>query len=277
MKKIFLILTVLLFVAPVFAEDNIANTDSDNAVIEDELLKSKHFHKKIKPVKVKNETPITDELIEQDGYKDSVFRLGIFKRGEYKRELIEDELVDDDFVSSASGISITKKEIPDDYFIEKRIDTRKVRHIKAKTRYDFTKKQIPIRIKIAEHLKSTKGTLEGATIPFVAVHDFEIMGKKFKKGTPILGRIETISSSDKMGVPECIKIDNFYIEDEDKQEINLHGSISKTGANRSIWVYPLYQAGNICFYVAGFAFVPIHGGRAKLLTTETFTIFYETH
>ena len=78
-----------------------------------------------------------------------------------------------------------------------------------------------------------------------------------------------------MGVPETLRIDNFYIEDEGK-EIILHGSVSKTGANRSIWVYPLYQAGNITFYVAGFVFVPIHGGRAKLLPTEFFTVFYET-
>ena len=76
-----------------------------------------------------------------------------------------------------------------------------------------------------------------------------------------------------MGTPESIQISNFYIPNEG---IELHGSISKTGANRSIWVYPLYQAGNITFYVAGFIFVPIHGGRVKLLTSEAFTVFYET-
>ena len=78
-----------------------------------------------------------------------------------------------------------------------------------------------------------------------------------------------------MGTPESIKIDNFYIDDNGN-EINLSGSISKTGANRSIWVYPLYQAGNITFYVAGFIFVPIHGGRAKFSTTDSFTVYFET-
>ena len=76
-----------------------------------------------------------------------------------------------------------------------------------------------------------------------------------------------------MGTPESMIISNFYIPDD---KIELYGSISKTGANRSIWIYPLYQAGNIFLYAAGFAFVPIHGGRAKLLTSETFTVFYET-
>ena len=140
--------------------------------------------------------------------------------------------------------------------------------------YDFTKKEIPIQIKIAERLKSTRGILEGYTIPFVAQHDFEINGKKYESGTTILGRVETISASDKMGVPESLKISNFYIQDGE-EEINLHGTISKNGANRSIWVYPLYQAGNITFYVAGFVFVPIHGGRAKVSTSEAFTVVFE--
>jgi hypothetical protein len=167
-----------------------------------------------------------------------------------------------------------EKIVPDEYFIEKNIDLSKVRKITSKNKYDFTKKLVPIQIKIAEQLKSTREIFEGSTIPFVAQHDFEINGKKYNKGTKIIGRVETISESDKMGTPESIKISNFYIPDE--EEINLFGSISKTGANRSIWVYPLYQAGNICLYVAGFVFVPIHGGRAKLLTSESFTLFYET-
>ena len=274
----FSVLLILLFYLisfpAVYAQDN-DKSDYQNAVIEDELLKSKHFRKKIKPVKIKDNTPITDELINtvpNDG--SSVFKLEVFQQGKFEELQIDDELISPEFIKNASNVIIIKKDKPDDYFIEKNIDLTNVRHIKAKTKYDFTKKQIPIKIKISKHLKSTKGMLEGSTIPFVAVHDFVINGRKFKKGTEILGRVETISDSDKMGVPECIRIDNFYIDEEN--DINFHGSVSKTGANRSIWVYPLYQAGNICFYVAGFVFVPIHGGRAKLMTTETFTVFYET-
>jgi len=269
-----IILSIILLTAmPVFATD----TDNyNNITIEDELLKSKHFHKKIKPVKIKDTAPIKDELldtVQNDG--ENLFKLEVYQQGKFEELQFDDELISPEFIKNASNVVIIKKEIPDDYFIEKNIDLTNVRHIKAKTKYDFTKKQIPIKIKVAKYLKSTKGTLVGSSIPFVSTHDFEINGKKYKEGTTILGRIENISASDKMGVPESIKIDNFYIE-EDNLEINLHGSVSKTGANRSIWVYPLYQAGNICFYVAGFVFVPIHGGRAKLLPTETFTIFYET-
>lgn len=247
--------------------------NTEKQAIEDELLKTESFASVSKPVHHNSNFQIKDELLEPGIYEKHAFRLGVYKN-KYQNIPITDELITDKFIENASDLVISSKERPDDFFIERGIDLTKTRKIKAKTKYDFTKKQIPVCIKIANCLKSTKNIFEGNMIPFVAQHDFEIKGKKFKKGTTILGRVETISDSDKMGVPEYIKIDNFYIKD--REEINLHGSISKTGANRSIWVYPLYQAGNICFYVAGFIFVPIHGGRAKLLTSESFTVFYET-
>ena len=244
MKKLFTILTLIIIGIPVFAN----NTDQ-----------------------------IKDELLDPSNYNDmsgnSVFKLDIYKYNQYQYIPVKDELIDKDFVSKASNYAIIKKEYPDDFFFEKNIDASKIRKILPKTQYNFAKKQIPIQIKISEHLKSTRKILEGSTIPFITQNDFEINGKKYNKGTTILGRVETISASDKMGTPESIKISNFYIPDE---KIELYGSVSKTGANRSIWVYPLYQAGNITFYVAGFIFVPIHGGRVKLLTSDVFTVFYET-
>lgn len=244
MKKLFLIFILIMFSSPVFAY---------------------------------NTEPIKDELLDPNIYVDkienSVFRLGIYKQDKYQYIPIVDELIDDGFVSNASNFAIIKRGCSDDFFFERNIDVAKVRKILPKTRYDFTKQQIPIHIQLAQKLK-TKGLLEGSVVTFVATHDFEIKGKKFKKGTKVLGRVEILSASDKMGVPETLKIDNFYIEDEG-QEINLSGSITKIGANRSIWVYPLYQAGNITLYVAGFVFVPIHGGRANLSTNESFIVFYE--
>lgn len=245
MKKLFLIFTLIILGAPVFAY----NTDQ----IKDELL---------------------DPTMYNDRSGNSVLRLSIYKNRPYEYVPVEDELIDNDFISNASNYAIIKKEQPDDFFFEKNIDATKIRKILPKTRYDFTKKQIPVQIQLAEQIK-TKGLIEGSIVPFVTTHDFEVNGKTFKKGTTVLGRVETLSASDKMGVPETLKIDNFYIEDNG-QEINLSGSVSKTGANRSIWVYPLYQAGNITFYVAGFIFVPIHGGRAKLSTSDSFIVFFET-
>lgn len=261
-------LSLTLFTnAKVFAHEN-------EIPIKDELIQNNSFKDDAqKSVKEVN-TPITDELLNPSLYKNVPFRLGVYKN-KYANQPIDDELLEnDDFKLRSKESVLSDKIIPDEYFIEKSIDLKKVRRIKAKNKYDFTKKQVPIKIKIAKQLKSTRQILEGSTIPFVAEHDFEINGKIFNRGTIILGRVETISASDKMGTPESIKIGNFYIPDS--KEIDLYGSISKNGANRSLWVYPLYQAGNILFYAAGFAFVPIHGGRAKLLTSESFTVFYET-
>jgi len=219
--------------------------------------------------------PIEDELLNPDLYTTVPFRLSVYKN-KHENEPIKDELLEDsNFITKSKQTFLSDKIIPDEYFIEKSIDLSKVRKINPKNNYDFTKEQIPIQIKIAQHLKSTRQITEGSSIPFIAQHDFEINGKKFNQGTTILGRVETISNSDKMGTPETLVISNFYIPAE--QDIELSGSISKNGANRSIWVYPLYQAGNITFYVAGFVFVPIHGGRAKLSTSETFTLFYENN
>ena len=242
--------------------------------IEEELLQEECFKYSQEISANIQKSPITDELLNPDLYKETPFKLSVYTN-KYENEPIKDELIEHDgFIANIGNYVLPEKFMPDEYFIEKNIDLSKVRKINSKNKYDFTKKLVPIRIKIAEQLKSTREILEGSTIPFIAQHDFEINGKKYDKGTKILGRVETISDSDKMGTPESIKISNFYIPEE--KEIELSGSVSKTGANRSIWVYPLYQAGNICFYVAGFVFVPIHGGRAKLLTSESFVLYYET-
>jgi hypothetical protein len=242
--------------------------------INDELLQYDSIKNSAQISKKKINTPIVDELLNTASYKDAPFKLNAYVN-KYANPPIKDELLEDNlFKSKSKEPVISDKIVQDEYFIEKSIDLKKVRRIKPKTKYDFTKKQVPIKIKIAEQIKSTRQISEGSIIHFVAEHDFEINGKNYCSGTTILGRVETISASDKMGTPESIKISNFYIPEA--QEIELYGSISKNGANRALWVYPLYQAGNILLYAAGFAVVPIHGGRVKLSPSESFTVFYET-
>lgn len=241
--------------------------------ITDELLQNDYIKNNLQTTTKKN-TPITDELLNPDLYVNSPFRLSIYTNKHANQPITDNLLEDSNFIENSKNSFLPAKTASEEYFIEKSIDLTKVRKINAKNKYDFTKKLVPIQIKIAEHLKSTHQITEGSTIPFIAQHDFEINGKKYSSGTTILGRVETISASDKMGVPESLKISNFYIPEE--TEIELSGAISKNGANRSIWVYPLYQAGNILLYAAGFAVVPIHGGRVKLSTSESFTVFYET-
>lgn len=274
MKHKYCRLILIIFLCMAFITNVRVFARENKAPIEDEILQNESFNNHAQSSTKKTDTKIDDELLNSVLSTGDTFKLNVYVN-KYANQPIEDELLEDsNFKARLKEPVVSDKIVQDEYFIEKNIDLKNARRIKPKNKYDFTKKQIPIKIKIAEQLKSTRQISEGSTIPFITEHDFEINGKNYKRGTIIMGRVETISASDKMGTPESIKISNFYIPDA--QEIELYGSISKAGANRSIWVYPLYQAGNILFYVAGFVFVPIHGGRAKLSTSESFTVFYET-
>ena len=204
MKKLFLILALIIFCMPAFAH---------------------------------NTEPIRDELLDPKMYGDinenGVFKLHIYEQGKYKYIPIKDELIDEAFIYNASKYPIIKKEHPDDLFFEKIIDSSKVRKILPKTKYDFSKKQIPVQIQLAEQIK-TKGLLEGAIVHFTSTHDFDINGKKFKKGTTVLGRVETLSASDKMGVPEIIgsttvnrAIMNFLKSDSKEKKDAAYKTIDK--------------------------------------------------
>ena len=284
MKKLIAALLILM-VSPISAlagvTKSVHNTDKvallkKAAPIEDEFVKSNAFPKVI-PSYVNTAEPIVDELVvpyEKDGI---TLRIWARKNGVKQDVSIDDELITPKFVSKTSGISILKKYSRnkiEDNFVKNNIDSDNVAKIKVKTNYDFSKAQIPVQMKVIKNLTTKNNIVEGDSILFKTVNEVNINGTVLPKGTQVIGRVETVSASDKMGCPANIVVDNFYVKDN--PDICFYGNVSKTGANRSIWVYPLYQAGNILLYAAGFVFVPIHGGHAKILTSDTFTVFYET-
>lgn len=249
----------------------------NTAPIEDELLRSDAFPKII-PEYIKQNDPITDELAETYVKSGNTIKLWAYKKGDYQKVNINDDWVTSPgFIAKFGKLSAFKnrhKEVIEDSFAKNNLKNTD-KKISVKNKYDFTKIQIPVRMKIAANVSTRKKITEGDSILFKTLEDVKISEKTLPKGTTIVGRIETISESDKMGTPANLIIDNFYVQDN--PNICFYGNITKTGANRSLWVYPLYQAGNIMFYVAGFVFVPIHGGHAKISTNETYTVFYETH
>ena len=284
MKKLIATLLILM-VSPISAlagvTKSVNNTDKvallkKAAPIEDEFVKSNAFPKVI-PSYVNTAEPIVDELVvpyEKDGI---TLRIWARKNGVKQDVSIDDELITPKFVSKTSGISILKKYSRnkiEDNFVKNNIDSDNVAKIKVKTNYDFSKAQIPVQMKVIKNLTTKNNIVEGDSILFKTVNEVTVNGTVLPKGTQVIGRVETVSASDKMGCPANIVVDNFYVKDN--PDICFYGNVSKTGANRSIWVYPLYQAGNILLYAAGFVFVPIHGGHAKILTSDTFTVFYET-
>lgn len=293
MKRIISLL-LLITMSPLSALANveIANANNDTLTqnkekiflykkpmpIEDELVKSDSFPK-IFPVYVKDNEPITDELIQTyEQSSGATIKLWARKKGTYTKPTIDDELINSKFKDKFGSISILKKKNKvkiEDNFAKNNIDIKNITITKAKNCYDFTKAQIPVQLKIIKNLTTKNNVLEGDKILFKTMEDVVVNGINLPKGTKVVGRVETVSESDKMGTPANIIVDNFYVKEN--PNICFYGNISKTGANRSLWVYPLYQAGNLVLYVAGFVFVPIHGGHAKLLTSDTYTVFYETH
>ncbi len=284
MKKLIATLLILI-VSPISAfAEGLVSVDKANKVailkqttpIEDEFVKSNSFPKII-PSYVNTAEPIVDELVvpyEKDGV---TLRLWARKNHAKQNVTIDDELITPKFVSKTSGMSILKKykrSSIEDNFAKKNIDSDNVAKIKVKNNYDFSKAQIPVQMKVIKNLTTKNNIEEGDSILFKTVNEVTVNGTVLPKGTQVIGRVETVSASDKMGCPANIVVDNFYVKDN--PNICFYGNVSKTGANRSIWVYPLYQAGNILLYAAGFVFVPIHGGHAKILTSDTFTVFYET-
>ena len=246
------------------------------APIEDELVKSELFPK-VMPEYIRENEPITDDFVPyvRSG---TTIKLWARKTGEYQKVTIDDELITPKFVAKVGGISVLKKyqrAAIEDNLAKNHISLAGKRKINAKNNYDFTKAQIPVQLKVIKNLSTRNRVAEGDSILFKTVKEVSINGDILPKGTEVIGRVETVSNSDKMGTPANIVVDNFYVKN--RPEICLYGNVTKTGANRSIWVYPLYQAGNIMFYVAGFVFVPIHGGHAKLSSNDTYTVFYETH
>lgn len=285
MKKFIATFLIIMF-SPLATLANVEMFGCDNntkialskrsAPIEDELVKSDAFPKMI-PTYVRDTSPITDELIQPYEKSGETLKLWVRKTGEAKSELIEDELVTNKFTSKFGGISIIKKRkksIIEDNFAKNNLANKDLERINPKTKYDFTKAQIPVQMRVIKNLSTKHKILEGDKILFKTVNDVTIGNITLPKGTHVIGRVEILSESDKMGTPANIVISNFQVKDN--PDICLYGNVSKTGANRSIWVYPLYQAGNIMFYVAGFIFVPIHGGHAKLSTKDIYTVFYET-
>lgn len=280
-KFLYIIFVILFFSSNVFAGEYTSSTKNNkNMPIEDELIKSEKFLN-ITPVYLQEKAPIVDEIVEPFQQAGETLMLWAQKKGERISTPIEDELLTSGFKNKNKRVLFHKnrKNIIEDTFAKNTLDIKKLSFINRKNLYDFSKEQIPIELKVIRNLSTKRDLREGQTITFKTIKDVVIDGKILPRGTKVTGKVEMVSESDKMGTPFNIVIDNFNIKDPQNEDsaITLQGTISKTGANRTLWVYPLYQAGNLVLYVAGFAFVPIHGGHAKLLTNETFTVYYETH
>ena len=125
----------------------------------------------------------------------------------------------------------------------------------------------PVKIQIKKYYTTGSKLQEGDCLEFKTAAQAVINNKTYPKGTTVKARIETISPNESMGVPADLVVGSFSIEDN-----RLIGEISKTGANRTLWVYPL-SYGTLAFFGIGLLFMPIRGGHAKIRPSQVYTIY----
>lgn len=128
---------------------------------------------------------------------------------------------------------------------------------------------IPIKIRVKNYISTKQKFDEGDFIEFETLSEVKIKNKVYPAGTIVKARIETISYNKIWGVPSDLIIGNFSIDGK-----RLAGEISKTGANRSLWLYPTIYMTTL-FFGVGLLLIPIRGGHAKIKPQQSFTVYYQ--
>lgn len=127
---------------------------------------------------------------------------------------------------------------------------------------------VPVKIRIKKNYSTRNKIDEGDYIYFETVSDVKINNKTYPAGTSVKARVETVSQNKIWGVPSDLTIGNFTLEGN-----KLGGEINKTGANRSLWLYPTVYL-TACFFGVGLLLIPIRGGHAKVNTRQIYTMEY---
>lgn len=126
----------------------------------------------------------------------------------------------------------------------------------------------PVQIRIKAKITSKFIKIdEGDYVEFETVKPVVINKKEYPAGTTVKGRVETISPNDMRGTPGDIVISNFEIDG-----IKMYGELAKTGANRTLWLYPtsiVFSA----FFGLGVLLLFIRGGHAKITPAQVFTVY----
>lgn len=139
--------------------------------------------------------------------------------------------------------------------------------------YDFSStKCIPLSFTITKAISTKKPPVEGDTVSFRSIKTVRYKGKLvLKKDDIVSAKIGTVITSGMNGFPAEIIIDNFEIPNVPSSK--LVDTYSKTGQNRSLWVFPLKWAltwlpptGSLTNF--------IKGGHAKIKPGEIITIYY---
>ena len=197
--------------------------------------------------------------------------------------------ITDDFAdTNLKNIPLTKRETPIiiDEFAENNISKNTslnqriiINEVLPKSNYKnlvYGKKEAvidkigmtPVQIRIKDKITSKFIKIdEGDYVEFETVKPVVINNKEYPAGTTVKGRVETISPNDMRGTPGDIVISNFDIDG-----MKMYGELAKTGANRTLWLYPtsiVFSA----FFGLGVLLLFIRGGHAKITPAQVFTVY----
>ena len=130
--------------------------------------------------------------------------------------------------------------------------------------------QNPVFVSSVEDITTQSEIYEGKKISFIVLKDVVKNDKiVVPKGSQITGRVELITQNGPFGSPAYLTVGNFVLQNGK----NIEGEIKISGANRSLWVYPVGYVGTIFFGVGALAFT-IRGGHAKIKQRHEFELNY---
>lgn len=184
---------------------------------------------------------------------------------------INDNLINKNFIEKAQKTKINIVNTPIKDKLTQNLDLKSTSNVSTNLNYNYQSiNNAVLKIKIDKTITTKEKPQEGSYVNFHTVSDLKLAnGKIIPKNTSVIARIETVSQNDIMGVPANLVIDNFKINQF--ENLSILNNINKTGANRSLWVYPVVYVG-LFFFGAGVLFTPIRGGHAKIKDHEYFEL-----
>lgn len=213
--------------------------------------------------------PIRDELVEKTLPK---HKARVVK---YYAPSIKDDLLDKKFYTTVKPCKPSRV-VYNDIYVANTLGKKRLDKHGAKLSYDFSNiLQNPVQIRPVEIIDTKNNPTEGTFVKFLTTSTAKLPNNVvLPENTEVLGRIETVSLNNTTGVPADIIVGNFSVKNNKK--IKFTGRIEKTGANRALWVFPIYAiASNATIFATPLMiFYFIRGGHAKIKPEESYTVYY---
>ena len=203
--------------------------------------------------------------IQQPIIKDTFVEKTISTKAKYKS--VKNNIITDSFAENNKNKNQYTKPIVD--FSEQKVVISQKTVQPKKVAIINNENSIPIKIHSKKHISTKQKIDEGDLLEFETESEIKIQNKIYPAGTIINARVETISYNKIWGVPSDLIVGNFSLNEK-----RLNGEISKTGANRSLWLYPTVYV-TTCFFGVGLLLIPIRGGHAKIKPKQTYTVYYQ--